>query len=114
MILIDRQYLEQFIILTLDETPSYSKLLLQSDATRQHFEIELGANISPYIERYDKFNVATAAFDGMPDGYYSYKIKDAELDIVIESGKLYIEPAAPEPLNSVLDPQPINKIFTKI
>lgn len=98
MILIDRSEVEQDIVLTLDEIFSNSMLMLKHDSTRAEFEIPLGDNKSAFPERFDLFRVATELFDPLPDGYYSYKIKQMPpyAEVVVETGKLFIKPDAPE------------------
>jgi len=96
MIVINKTNPTQAILLTLDGVQNHSELLVQSDASRKEYEIALGENASLF-DRYDLFSVDTSVFNDMPEGYYSYEVKDLDTGELIESGKLYIIPDDPEP-----------------
>jgi hypothetical protein len=111
MILIDRNLLEQTIVLTLDGKPNTS-LFIRHDATREEFSITLGDNLSVF-SRYDKFKVLTSDLETLPEGFYSYWINSALDGSKIEEGKLLVKPSEAIQVPSAPDANPIYKVFTK-
>jgi hypothetical protein len=99
MLLVDKQNVEQRLIVTVSEntkvtTPSYS-MLVHSDFTNETFNIDLPDSTSLYPDRYDEFLINTTEFESLQPGHYSYTITE-QTDGVVEKGVLMVIDTIPD------------------
>lgn len=95
------------IILTLDGRDYEPILYLKHDATRKYYTVGLTEDISNFKDRYNLFAVSNTPFRDMPQGYYNYWIKEQGTGLIIEQGKLLIQPdiQTPIPIPDVTEPE---------
>jgi hypothetical protein len=93
MILVDRLLPLTYLFLTLDGRTFIHRLYVKHDATREEYALIMPGDISDFKDRYNEFPLNTSAFSNMPDGYYTYEIREVGTGETIEQGKLYIKPA---------------------
>lgn len=102
MILIDYEKNVQDLVLTLSELTTISNpvylLVLTNIFTKTTTRYILQNNLSPSIERYDRFQLATSGFTGLEVGLYDYHVyqsstinyDEAQLGNWIETGKAQV------------------------
>lgn len=96
MILIDRLKEFQTILLTQDGREIIPTLFLKSDANRKEISLPLDDDQSANPDRYSSYIMNNNLFSGLDDGYYAYEIRELLTGDLVESGKLFIKPTAPE------------------